>query len=70
MSITPITFGSAIQTAQSILAIVRERRADLAQKTAKGFPKTIEAYREFVGRISALDDLESEIVEALNNYQR
>lgn len=65
-----ITFGSPVQTAQSILAMVRERRADLAQKTAIGTPKTIEAYREFVGRISALDDLETEIVAALNAYQR
>ena len=65
-----ITFGSGAQTAHSILEIVRKRRAELADAVCVGRPKTIEVYREYVGRITELDEIESEIVKALNDHQR
>ena len=40
---------------------MRERRATAAQDLALGKPKTIEAYRELVGYIRALDEVETEI---------
>lgn len=54
---------------RDLIAKTRERRATAAQDMAMGKPKTLEAYRELVGYVRALDEIETDIASVLNETQ-